>query len=149
MIPISNVVADMERGGMLLDSTPEVIAYEVGDMIKANFYRRVRGTKLSDGYREEMRCAAADALMQIRVLLHLNGIDFDETVDLGESRVYDRLAEFNKRKTLPRPDEQEVDVDLGHKAETLSDPGHHHSHSMSFGSTSGRPNWNGYRRTGD
>lgn len=95
-------------GGMSLDPlhTALVIGYEIGDLQKDTFYATVRGEATRAGYIADATCAAADAITQIRVLLHTLGIN-DEAIlsvfEMGEARVYERLAEFAK-KQRPRPD---------------------------------------------
>lgn len=121
------VVTDMQNGGMSIDPlhTALVIGYEIGDVQKDTFYATVRGADLRPGYVADLKCAAADAVMQLRVLLHVFGLDFEEIVTMGEERVYERLAEFAK-KQRPRPTDEiaQITTDPDGKVNEIRAPEH-------------------------
>lgn len=103
---IEAIVGDMKAVGMLVDplKTALVAGYQAGDVQKTAFYAAVRGEDARPAYLAEFRCAAADLIMQLRVLLHYYGGDFSSLVRLGEERLYERIEDIKKGR-LPRPDE--------------------------------------------
>ena len=70
------------------------LTYQVGDLVRA-VYRISHcdavahlkgGTSSSKAYYGEARAAAADASIQLRLLVNELGFDWDETIALGEER---------------------------------------------------------------
>lgn len=105
MRPDSTILADMEACGMKVDplTTALVFGYESGLVQQNVFYANVRGEDLKAGYVAHFQTEAADAIMQLRCLLALHGLNLEDTIRMGETKVYERMADFVDCYR-PRPD---------------------------------------------
>jgi hypothetical protein len=83
-------IDNTNSGDTSLD-TVAIALYELGDLSKMLFYRKVYPSDRSKGYSIEAKIAMSDLLAQCTVICEREGWDFEEVWELGISRCIERV----------------------------------------------------------